>query len=354
MLVLHHPDQALHDPALVFRTGQMLEQPERAERYHALLASVRADAHAIIEAPPCRLDPILAVHDADYVEFLRTAFARWQAMPGFGPVAVPNVHPTHRMHRKPADLLGEFGWYSNSTSCAITAGTWPAVLASAAVALAGAERVISGAPSAYALCRPPGHHAFPDLMTGVCYLNNAAIAAHQLARRLGRVAIIDIDAHHPNGTQHIFWERDDVLLCSVHADPSHAPPYYAGYADETGAGAGRGLTCNLPLAPSAGDAEWLAAIDQALARIRAFAPAALVLCLGFDASLHDSYEPALRVSNPGFEQAASRIAALALPTLIVQEGGYLNPELGPLLRAFLRAFERQAEQPRVSSHQGVV
>jgi acetoin utilization deacetylase AcuC-like enzyme len=342
MLVIHHPDQALHDPDLIYRTGRMIEQPERAERYHALLDSVRQDRHEIVEAPLGGMEPILAIHDGDYVEFLRTVFDRWSAIPGYGKVAVPNVHPTHRMHRKPLDLLGEFGWYSNSTSCPITSGTWPAVVASAQVAVHGADRILSGTRAAYALCRPPGHHAFPDLMTGVCFLNNAAIAAHYLTRRLGKVAIIDIDAHHPNGTQHIFWERGDTLLCSVHADPRYSPPYYAGYANEMGEGAGRGLNCNYPLPASAGDMVWLETVELAIMRIEEFSPQALVLCVGFDASEHDSYEPALKVTDKGFAEAARRIATVGLPTLIVQEGGYLNAHLGRLLQVFLHAFEESA------------
>ncbi len=210
MLVVHHPDQALHDPDQVFRTGKFIEQPDRAERYRIFLDIVRQDRHEIITAPLNRPEAITDVHDPDYVEFLRTVHARWTAHPGYGPVAIPNVHPTHRMHRRPTELLGELGWYTNSTSCPITEGTWPAVFASAQVAVHGAERLAVAASPIYALCRPPGHHAYPDLMTGVCFLNNAAIAAGVLAKRLGKVAIVDIDVHHCNGTQFIFWDRPDV------------------------------------------------------------------------------------------------------------------------------------------------
>jgi acetoin utilization deacetylase AcuC-like enzyme len=343
MLVIHHPDEALHDPAEVYRTGRLIEQPERAERYHKLLGIVQHERHEIIEAPLGGLEPILAVHDGDYVEFLQTVHARWTAMEGYGPAAVPNVHPTHRMHRKPKHLLGLFGWYSNSTSCPITADTWPSVLASAQVATHGAERLIAGGRAAYALCRPPGHHAYPDLMTGVCFLNNAAIAAELLAQRKGKVAIIDIDAHHGNGTQHIFWTRPDILFASIHADPSYAPPYYAGHADEIGEGEGKGLTFNQPLPVTAGDKLWLEAVERAVAKVRSFAPAALVVSLGFDASEHDSYEPALKVTDAGFTEAARRRAARGVPTLLVQEGGYLNEHLGNHLRSFLRVFDGAKE-----------
>jgi acetoin utilization deacetylase AcuC-like enzyme len=338
MLVVHHPDQALHDPDTVFRTGQFIAQPDRAERYRIFLDIVQRDRHEIVEAPLNRPEAITEVHEPAYVEFLRTVYARWKQQPGYGPVAIPNVHPTHRMYRKPTELLGELGWYSNSTSCPIIEGTWPAIFASTQVAIHGAERLVSAAAPVYAMCRPPGHHAYPDLMTGVCYLNNASIAAQQLTKRFGKVAIVDIDVHHGNGTQFIFWERPDVLVCSIHMDPRLTAPYYAGYAEETGEGAGRDLNFNQPLPKDTPDAPWLVAIDAALARVRAFAPGALVVSLGFDASEHDPSN-AFKITNHGFAEAARKFAAEAYPTLLVQEGGYLSPSLGGYLRSFLRAFE---------------
>lgn len=340
MLVVHHPDQALHDPEQVFRLGKFIAQPDRAERYRIFLGVTQEGGHRpIVEAPLTGQAAILAVHDPAYVAFLEGAWARWRALPGDpGPEAVPNVHPTHRMHRKPTDLLGELGWYSNSTSCPIAEGTWKAVFASACTAVHAAERVLAGERAAYALCRPPGHHAYPDLMTGVCYLNNAAVAANLMAGRLGRVAVLDIDVHHCNGTQHIFWTRGDVLVCSVHADPNRTAPYYAGHVDEVGEGAGRRLNLNMPLPFGTEDAAFLDAVDRGLEAIRAFAPGAVVVSLGFDASEHDPVQT-FKITADGFAQVAQRVAALGLPTLLVQEGGYLNLHLGEQLRAFLRGFE---------------
>ena len=338
MLVVHHPDQALHDPDTVFRSGRFIAQPDRAERYRIFLDTVSAERHEVVEALLNRAEAITAVHDPAYVEFLQGIYARWAQQPGYGPVAIPNVHPTHRMHRKPTELLGELGWYSNSTSCPITGGTWPAVFASAQVAVHGAERLLSAAAPVYAMCRPPGHHAYPDLMTGVCYLNNAAIAAEQLARRFGTVAVIDIDVHHGNGTQFIFWTRPDVLVCSVHVDPRLSAPYYAGHADEVGEGAGKGCNFNQPLPWATPDTPWLAALDGAVARVQDFAPGALVVSLGFDAGEHDP-SGVFKVTNAGFAEAGRRLAAVGCPTLLVQEGGYLSPALGSYLRSFLRAFE---------------
>ena len=344
MLVVHHPDQALHDPDTVFRTGKFIAQPDRAERYRIFLDIVRNDRHEIVEAPLNRPEAITEVHDPAYVTFLKDVYGRWTANPDFGPVVIPNVHPTHRMFRKPTELLGELGWYSNSTSCPITEGTWPAIFASTQVAVHAAERVSAAGAPVYAMCRPPGHHAYPDLMTGVCYLNNAAIAAQQLTKRFGKVAIIDIDVHHCNGTQFIFWDRPDVLVCSVHVDPSLTAPFYAGYADETGGAGAPDSNFNQPLPWATPDAPWLAAIDAALARIRSFAPGALVVSLGFDAGESDP-TGALKITDAGFAAAGGMLAAANYPTLLVQEGGYLSPALGGSLRSFLRAFESQLQAP---------
>ncbi|KAB0264445.1 histone deacetylase family protein [Microvirga brassicacearum] len=341
MLVVHHPDQALHDPEFVFRTGKFVDQPDRAERYRIFLNIVQEDGHEIVKAPLGSLDPVTEIHDRDYVEFLRTVYSRWAANPDYGPEVIPNVHPTHRMHRKPTELLGELGWYSNSTSCPMTEGTWPAVYASAQTAIHGADRLAASGSPVYALCRPPGHHAYPDLMTGVCFLNNAAIAANRLTKTYGKVALVDIDVHHGNGTQFIFWERPDVLFCSIHVDPRLSAPYYAGHADEIGEGAGRGLNFNQPLPWATPDPLWLEAVDAALTRVREFAPGALVLSLGFDASEHDPVAT-FKITNDGFAQAGRKFATLDLPTLLVQEGGYLSPHLGGYLRSFFRAFEGKA------------
>lgn len=339
MLVVHHPDQALHDPEHVFRMGRLLPQPDRAERYRIFLAEAKKQSPNVVEAPITGLAPILEIHDEDYVDFLKTVWQRWCAVPDAGPEVIPSVHPTHRMHRKPKDLLGELGWYSNSTSCPMGEGSYAAALASASVAVHGADRLLAGGNGVvYALCRPPGHHAYADLMTGVCFFNNAAIAAHRLAGTVGRVAIIDIDVHHGNGTQSIFWERDDILFASIHVDPDYGPPYYAGYADETGSGPGKGLTLNHPLPIGTGDSAYLAALDSVLAAIKRFAPGALVVSAGLDASAHDPVQT-FKLTNSCFSEIARRMRQLQLPTLLVQEGGYINPNLGACLGAFLANFE---------------
>ena len=345
--VFHHPDQVLHDPPLVFRYGQFIGQPDRAERYHIFLDAVTEAGHPIHVAADAGLDAILKVHDPDYIAFLQRAWTEWQALPGASDDAIPSVHPTHRMTRKPSHVLGLLGWYSNSTSCPIQRDTWRAVQASAWTAIGAADHVCATGQPTYALCRPPGHHAYPDLMTGVCYLNNAAIAAERLAARYGRVATLDIDVHHGNGTQHIFWERGDVLVTSIHGDPTQTAPFYAGHADETGSGAGRGLNLNIPLPIGTADRPFLGAVDRALAAIRAYDPGAILVSLGFDGSEHDPHRT-FAITDDAFAETARRIAALNLPSLLVQEGGYINPDrrgaLGVTLTAFLQAYGQAASR----------
>ena len=198
--------------------------------------------------------------------------------------------------------------------------------------------MLEGEREAYALCRPPGHHAFADMAGGFCFLNNTAIAAHRLRQKHQRVAVLDVDVHHGNGTQGIFFERDDVLTVSIHADPAHYYPYYWGHAHERGAGKGDGFNLNLPLPLGSADAPWLAAGDAALARIRDHAPTALVVALGLDASESDPLQ-GLKVTGVGFHAMARKIAGLGLPTVLVQEGGYLSDDLGRNLVQFLGGFE---------------
>jgi len=207
------------------------------------------------------------------------------------------------------------------------------------VAVTATDIVLAGARGAYALCRPPGHHAYADLAGGFCFLNNSAIAAERLRTRHARVAILDVDVHHGNGTQGIFWQRGDVLTVSIHADPSAYYPFFCGYPHERGAGAGEGANLNLPLAFGSGDDVFLAALEDAGKTLSAFAPGALVLALGLDASEQDPLGP-LKITTEGFRRIGAFVASLGLPTVIVQEGGYLSPILGDNLAATLDGFER--------------
>jgi acetoin utilization deacetylase AcuC-like enzyme len=275
------------------------------------------------------------VHDAGYLRFLQTAFARWQAVPGTGPILRAQAYAVRHKARRPDGVAGQAGWYLSSASAPIVAATWTAALGSAHAAIDAADTVVSGERYAYALCRPPGHHAHTDMAGGFCYLNNAAVAAQRiLDAGTGSVAILDFDVHHGNGTQQIFYERDDVHYVSVHGHPAGLYPWFAGYPDETGAGRGLGWNLNLPLPAGAGDAAFTAAAGQGLDAIAAKRPAVLIVSVGFDAQQGD---PAanLSVNAAGFETIGRLVAALGLPTVLIQEGGYLVDRLGANLTAFL-------------------
>ena len=311
------------------------EEPIRAE---VILNALR-DAHlgTVISPADHGIDPILAAHDADFVDFLRHAHERSAATFGEpGPVFVWTPAPRQAL-RKPQGFMGQKGYYAFGWGTPILEGTWDAAYWSAQCALTAADLVRAGESAVYALCRPPGHHAAADLFGGFCYLNNAAIAARYLQRSGSSVAILDIDYHHGNGTQSIFYSDPTVLFCSIHADPDHAFPYFWGGSEEQGDGQGRGFNVNIPLASEIGVAEFMTALGTALERVQAFGPDVLVLCVGFDIARGDPLG-GFNVTTKDMTTIASRIAEQAIPTLIVQEGGYRPERLGEQATAFLGPF----------------
>ena len=313
------------------------ECPERAiDVIHA----IRDAAFGEMRAPRSFGDEkITAVHSRAYLKFLEHAHDRWLRIDGASEAVTPNIHPDSRAAGYPASVVAQAGFHMSDASAPITGGTWSSACCSAWTAAHAASLVLAGEPRAYALCRPPGHHAFSDMAGGFCYLNNTAIAAQMLRGAYDRVAILDVDLHHGNGTQSIFYVRNDVLTVSIHADPERFYPFFWGYAGEQGKDAGLGYNLNLPLPRGSGDTEFLSALEVAIERIRAFAPGALVIALGLDAFEGDPFG-GLRVSTPGFRGIAASIASgLRLPTLIVQEGGYLCDELGENLNQFLQGLQ---------------
>ena len=334
------PVQRNHAPRFFLQRGQVrpnLETPERAEALLTGLATL-----AVVPELPNPLDraALLTVHDAAYLNFLAGAPAEWAALDDAGPELVPNIHPSPEMLAQgamPGGLVGRLGWYTADTSCPIGPHTWSAACAAAACAIAAADAVAGGGKGvAYALARPPGHHAYPARAGGHCYLNNTALAAERLrARGATRIGVLDIDAHHGNGTQGAFWTRDDVRTASVHGDPAGYYPWYVGHAGEAGADAGLGANLNLPLPRGTGDGPWLDRIAHALDWLGDVD--ALVLALGFDASVDEPLS-FLRITDDGFARAAALIATRRHPTAIVQEGGYNTATLGPLLARTLGAF----------------
>jgi acetoin utilization deacetylase AcuC-like enzyme len=336
-----HGDVLLHRPTHFLVRGQPKPMPEQPERIEAAVALLTRRG-VVVETPPdYGSAPRAAVHSVAYLGFLETAHARWSALPDSGPEVVANVFQGPGMLTYPTSVLGQAGYHMSDTRCQIGAGTWPAVAAAANTSVHAARLVASGdVRFAYAACRPPGHHAGRERGGGFCYLNNAAIAAQEALPRLaaeggrGRVAILDVDLHHGNGTQEIFYRRDDVLYVSVHADPDDFYPFMAGHRQERGDDAGLGFNWNLPLPIGADEDTFLDAVAEGLSITSRFGPDLLVLSLGFDPFEGDPLA-AMRVTTPGFARLGRMIAAVGWPTVVIQEGGYAVAALAANLDSFL-------------------
>jgi acetoin utilization deacetylase AcuC-like enzyme len=337
MITVFDEAQRAHDPQFFLSSGAAQPCPEKPARVDALLGAVRALGGPVVQAPDAGLAPILRVHPQRYVTFLQTIHSRWSRIPGASAEVIPNIHPANRTDGYPLSAVGQAGFHQTDTSCPISAETWGAAYASAQTAIHGADLVHRGERAVYALCRPPGHHAFGELAGGFCYLNNSAIAAQRLTDAGRRVAILDVDLHHGNGTQGIFYGRADVLTVSIHAHPERYYPFFWGYPEERGAGAGLGANLNLCLERGTGDEGFMAALDKGMQAVADFGADTLVLALGLDAFEGDPFA-GLAVTTPGFGRIGRAVAAMGLPTLIVQEGGYLCPELGQNLEAVLSGF----------------
>jgi len=341
MPVVWDDDCRLHDPGAEIWIGVRTPAVETAARTDAILEALRGAGAPVVDAVPHDDAALLAVHDAALLDYLASAWAEWDgaglpADPGQDRV-VPYVFAHAGLTSSPAvptAVWARPGYYCYDTMTLIGPGTWEAARAAADSALTAVDLVLDDAPAAYACCRPPGHHVCRACYGGSCYLNNAVIAAWELASRLGEpVAILDLDAHHGNGTQEIFWEREDVLVGSVHVDPGAGWfPHFAGFAGETGGGANR----NRPLAPGSGDDAWLSAVSELAAW--AAGAAALVVPLGVDAAGRDPESP-LQLTSAGFREAGRILGGLALPTVVVQEGGYDLERIGPLVLETLLGLE---------------
>ena len=340
MKIVYSPWQALHHGAAELFGNQLVpchERPARAEAIRDRIQAVKLGP--IVEPADFGRDPLLAVHAPDYVDFLQGAYDAWRAAGGEGD-ALPCCTPMPDMSRRvPRSISGRIAYYSFDATAPITAGTWDAAYASAQAALTAAEFVSSGEGAAFALCRPPGHHAARAYYGGYCFLNNAAIAAQRLIDRgMKRVAVLDVDYHHGNGTQSIFYDRDDVLFVSLHGDPDEDYPFFLGHAEERGAGRGEGYNLNLPLPKLSGDEPFLKALETACNRVTAYAPDALVVSLGVDGHEADLNQ-ALRLTFDGFWRAGARLGALGLPSVLIQEGGYNLDTIGRCVGSVLAGFE---------------
>lgn len=346
MKIVYSPRHRAHHARQEINRGELVPAHETPERAEAILSALQSAGVGLVVPPEdFGLDPILRVHDAGYVSFLQEAHVRWTAS-GRSGAAIPMAWPARDMPRvlRSTALDAQLGHYSFDIGTPITAGTWDAALASAHCALTAADIVRSGEPAAFALCRPPGHHAGHDYSGGYCYLNNAAIAAQHL-RESGqeRVAILDVDYHHGNGTQALFYNRADVFYASIHGDPASEYPYYLGHADETGRDAGAGHNLNLPLPVGSGWPEWSAALDTALDTIAAHAPQALIVSLGVDTFAGDPISK-FRLETAHFPQIGQHLAALELPTVFLMEGGYAVAAIGRNVAGVLGGFQQPDRQ----------
>ena len=330
-----------HFPQAELSGGQFVTPFERPSRMEYVLARLRERGLThILDPGPADLGPIRALCDEGYLAFLETAWDDWKAA-GFAGEIIAASFPARRMQtgRPPRDIDGKVGYYALASETAITAGTWDAALSAAASAQAATSYVLSGASSAFALCRPPGHHATADMYGGYCFLNNAALAAEGLrSGGASRVAILDIDFHHGNGTQDIFYDRGDVFFASLHGAPEDAFPFYLGYADETGAGLGSGANANYPMPPGTTYGVWSEALDHSIAAIRTFGAEVLVVSLGVDAYKDDPIS-FFKLDSPDFLDVGRRIGTLKLPTVFCMEGGYAIEQVGVNVVNVLEGFE---------------
>ena len=343
MLSFITPEQARHAPRHEIFRGERVpcfEGPARAEFVEQAL---RERGHALRTPDVDSTPQLAAVHSARYLDFLRTAWDAWLALDA-GNADVqpfPSVWPvrTLRSDVEPQNFTARLGLYSMDNGSPLSAGTWGAAKAAADAAASAARALLQGERAVFCATRPPGHHAGPDFMGGYCFINNAAVAAQALRDGgVARVAVLDVDYHHGNGTQSILYERADVLFASIHGDPRTEYPFYLGHADETGAGEGAGFNLNLPLPAGSSAAVWFGALDVASARIVRHGADALVVSLGLDTFAGDPIST-FQLQADDFARLGQRLARLGLPTAFILEGGYAAAELGHNAVQVLEGFE---------------
>ncbi|MBS0441007.1 MAG: histone deacetylase family protein [Proteobacteria bacterium] len=347
MLVIHNPDHASHAGRQEMFRGRLVPCHEVPARLDHVLAELQRRRFGRLEAaaPDAGLDALLPrIHAPRYLRYLERAWDDWVALDPANAAldALPSVWPVRgfRADVEPDNFAARLGLYSFDAGTPLTAGSWRAARSGALAALQAARAVASGTErSAFALTRPPGHHAGADFFGGYCFLNNAALAAQALREGgAARVAVLDVDYHHGNGTQSIFYERADVLTISIHGDPRTEYPFYLGHADERGAGAGEGCNLNLPLPRGTGFERWLEALDAAIAAVRAFRPDALVVPLGLDTFEGDPIS-GFHLKSADYLRVGARLASLELPTVFSFEGGYAVAEVGVNAVNVLEGFE---------------
>ncbi|MEY8877095.1 MAG: histone deacetylase family protein [Leptothrix sp. (in: b-proteobacteria)] len=343
MITFQSARHAGHAPEHEFYRGERVPCFESPQRAAFVQQALLAHGHALRE-PDVDSSAVLAqVHGARYLTFLQTAWARWLALDAANATRqpFPSVWPVRglRSDIEPAHFIAQLGLYSMDNGTPLAAGSWDAAKAGADAAVSAAALLAQGERAVFCATRPPGHHAGFDFMGGYCLLNNAAVAAQALRHQgCARVAIVDVDYHHGNGTQSLFYERADVLFVSLHGDPRTEFPFYLGHADERGSGAGEGHNLNLPLAAGSPVDAWFDALEVACARVSAHHADALVVSLGLDTYAGDPIST-FALQTADFSRLGARLAALGLPTVLVLEGGYAAAELGLNAARVLAGFE---------------
>ncbi|MCU4652640.1 histone deacetylase family protein [Roseibacterium sp. SDUM158016] len=344
MKTFHSKKHALRRPPLEYFRGQLVPAFEHPGRIDMILDRMgQLYPGTVSEPDDFGMAPVEAVHDPAYLDFLRTCWDDWQASGRTGD-AVPVCWPARRSSDKaPTDIGGKMGYYGIAIDTSIDQGTWEAALSSKDAALSALRAVLGGERAAFGLCRPPGHHAARDQFGGYCFLNNAAIAA-QYARDqgVGKVAIFDVDFHHGNGTQDIFYARDDVLFLSIHGDPKLVFPYFIGHEDEIGEGAGVGFNRNYVFPRDTAYGPWRDALVAGLSRVRDFGADLLIVSLGVDTFEQDPIS-FFRLHSEDFTDMGRVIAWAGLPTVFVLEGGYAVADIGVNVVNVLTGFESAAE-----------
>lgn len=346
MLVFHDPHHRAHAPVHEFFRGERVPCFEKPERAEYVLAQLRLRGDELIEPDIDSLPVLERLHTQRYLAFLQTAWARWQAFDsesGQGQ-PFPSVWPVRslRSDREPTNFIAQLGLYSMDNGTPLDRGTWAVAKRAADAAASAATRVARGQRAAFCCTRPPGHHAGADFMGGYCFLNNAAVAAQVLRDHgIARVGLLDVDFHHGNGTQSLFYERADVMFVSLHGDPATEYPFYLGYRDEVGEGEGRGYNRNYPMPAGTPAVQWFDALESACADLCGAGCGALVVSLGLDTYEGDPISH-FRLRRDDFHRLGARLAQLGLPTVLVLEGGYATADLGLNAAAVLAGFESVA------------
>ncbi|WP_182418344.1 histone deacetylase family protein [Bartonella sp. HY038] len=338
----YHQDQALHEPKQFMRYGEIAKPTDSPLRTQKLLIALE-NLGVSVETPQdySRL-AALKVHPNYYLDYLETAYSRWLELPMHGVEVLPNSFPywngdPAKDRRPPCPsnhLIAQSGYYLGDLAVPISKFTYLSVLRSTHSATAAAEAILEGEKVAYALCRPSGHHCRSDRASGFCYMNNAAIAAEHLRQEFKKIAVLDIDAHHGDGTQEIFYRRSDILTVSVHVDTSVYYPFYTGYQHEKGYGEGLGYNVNIPIAANSDDESFLTGVGLGVDYVKNYGAEVVVLALGYDTHKDDPLS-IVKVTTDAFHKAAILVARLGIPVVIIQEGGYQVSVIGDCLKAFL-------------------